>query len=202
MWKWLFVAELYPPGVSNKTLPCSGAVPKAMNPDLHKALVQLRTGERLEMWEAAKALVKEEDPSVVPELLALLADSMEPERRAAAAWTLGFLRASDAVQPLTHILVNKAEPPALREHAAEALGYLSDASARSALISSLSDENPDVVFSSTFALRTVGETEDIPHLARLAAGSGLVSSNGESVMREAQEAIDQIKTRAERKLRD
>jgi len=167
-----------------------------MNPTVGKALLQLKNSERLEMWEAAKSLVKAADRGVVPELLELLASSVEAERRAAAAWTLGFLRATEAVQPLIQVLSNKSEPAALREHAAEALGYLSDARARRALTSSLFDENADVVFSSAFALRTVGEPGDVPMLTKLAQTSSLVNSAGEGVSQEALEAIEQIRARA------
>jgi HEAT repeat protein len=169
-----------------------------MKPTVSKALLQLKTSGRFLMWEAAKVLVREEDRRVVPHLLKLLARSQEPERRVAAAWTLGFLRAKGAVQPLIDVLADKSEPPVLREHAAEALGYLSDSRAREALISNLEDEDPDVVFSSAFALRTVGELRDVPALTKLAQSSSLVNSTGQPVSKEALEAIEQIRERANR----
>ncbi len=169
-----------------------------MNPTVSKALLQLKASEHMEMWEAAKALVNAEDPGVVPEILKLLATSSEPERKVAAVWTLGFLRATEAFQPLSDILTNKSEPAELREHAAEALGYLSDTRARQVLVNSLSDENPDVVFSSAFALRTVGQSCDVPALMKLAQSSASVNSTGRSVSEEALKAVAQIRSRSGR----
>lgn len=40
-----------------------------MKPAVSKALLQLKTSECVEMWEAAKVLLDEEDRSVIPELL-------------------------------------------------------------------------------------------------------------------------------------
>lgn len=170
-----------------------------MNPTASNAFEQLKTGERIDMWEAAKALVKEEDLSVVPRLLELIRSSSDLERRVAAIWTLGFLKAEDAAEPLIRILDDKSESPALRDQAAESLGYLWDAKARKSLVENLSDENPDVVFSCAFALRTVGTPDDIPRLKKLVSSSNRTNSDGQSVAQEAKEAIEQIQTRAMRK---
>jgi len=147
------------------------------------------------MWEAAKALVAAENHQVVPKLLDLMATSCDAERRVAAAWTLGFLRSSAALEPLIKILDNRSEPSTLRDQAAESLGYVSDPKAREVLARNLFDENADVAFSCAFAFRTVGISDDIPLLEKLATKSSLTNSYGAYVAQEAREAIEQIRSR-------
>ncbi len=168
-----------------------------MNQTVKKALMQLRYGEPLAVWKAAKILIKEDDHSIEQMILEIMAVSSEPERRIAAAWVLGFLGSSAALDALIQILGNQSENSPLREQAAESLGYLSHPKARPVLVANLTDENADVVFSCAFALRTVGRTKDIPHLAKLAQSSSLTNSYGASVAQEAREAIEQILHRAQ-----
>lgn len=166
-----------------------------MNAQVAKSLHDLKVGERLEMWEAAKVLAKGEDSSIMPALLQLLLESSELERRTAAAWTLGNLRSEEALRPFVQILNDRSEPPALRDQVAESLGYLSDPSAREAILRNLADQNADVVFSCAFALRTIGKPEDVPRLRKLAASTHLTNSYGASVAQEALEAIEEIQHR-------
>jgi HEAT repeat protein len=169
-----------------------------MNHQRSNALEQMKVGDQLEVWEAAKAIVKQQDLSVVvPQLLELMATSPEVERRVAAASVLGSLRSLLALEPLIQILGNRSEPPALRDQAAESLGYLSDPKAREVLITNLSDENADVAFSCAFALRTVGKPDDIPQLEKLTRNTG-INSYGAALAQEAREAIEQIRNRASR----
>lgn len=154
-------------------------------------------GDRLQIWEAAKMLVAEANLESVPTLLELMRSSPSVERRVAAAWTLGFLGSSAALEPLARILADKSQPAVLRDHAAEALGYLSDPKARDVLVKNLFDEDADVAFSSAFALRTAGRPEDIPELEKLANTSFAVNSYGASVAQEAREAAAEIRERAE-----
>ncbi len=157
------------------------------------AFERMKGGDKVEMWEAAKVIVKRADLKVVPKLLELMETSLEVDRRVAAAWTLGFLRSLAALEPLIRILDNRSEAPALRDHAAEALGYLSDLRAREVLVRTLSDGNADVRFSCAFALRTVGKPDDIPQLERLTRDPIVTNSYGASVAQEAREAIEQIR---------
>jgi HEAT repeat protein len=161
-------------------------------------LMDLEHGDLLNMWEAAKRLANDGDLAIVPKLLELLTSASEPDRRVAAGWVLGFMRASAALEPLMQLLDDQSQPPPLRDQAAESIGYLSDPTARDVLIRHLQDEHPDVVFSCVFALRTVGAAEDIPHLAAIAATSRKTTSQGRSIAAEAGEAIDQIQARLER----
>ena len=170
-----------------------------MNDETTQILNQLATGNRVEMWEAAKAITDRHESVMVPALLNLLRAGEATERRVAAAWALGFLRSPAALELLIEILRNKSEPHALRDQAAESLGYLADRRAREALVENLSDANGDVVFSCAFALRTVGTKADIPHLEGLTHNLSLVNYYGASIAEEAGEAIEQIKTRYDQK---
>lgn len=166
-----------------------------MNVETAKALEQLKLGGDVDVWEACKLLSKQADLAVVPQLLDILTRSRDVKRRVAAAAILGFLRSLAALEPLSQILDNRHEPSELRDQAAESLGYLSDSKARDVLLRNLSDENLDVVFSCAFALRTVGQPDDIPHLLKLTHDSSLANSYGALVAQEAREAIEQIRDR-------
>jgi HEAT repeat protein len=170
-----------------------------MKPTVNRALFQLEKSGRMQMWEGAKEIVRAEDLDVIPALLRIASGRAKPERRAAAVWALGFLRVSDALDTLMTILDRKAEANVLREHAAEALGYLADPRARAALVRNLSDPSADIVFSCVFALRTVGKAADIPTLKYLTKNSTLKTSSGESIRKEAGAAIRQILWRSSEK---
>ena len=158
-------------------------------------LEKFMSGDQVEMWEAAKTLAAERNPDLAPRLLEIMESSPDTQRRVAAAWILGFLHSSDALESMIRILDDESQPAALRDHAAEALGHISDSRARDVLIRNLFDKDPDISFSCAFALRTVGTTKDIFHLEQLAANSSLVNSYGASVAQEAREAADQIRKR-------
>lgn len=166
-----------------------------MNLEMAKALEQMKIGGEAELWEACKLLSNQADPNVVPQLLDILTSYRDVKRRVAAAAALGSLRSSAALESLSQILDDRLEPSELRDQAAESLGYLSDSKARAVLVKNLSDQNADVVFSCAFALRTVGQPDDIPYLQRLARNSSLINSYGASVAQEAREAIEQIHDR-------
>lgn len=168
-----------------------------MNRATTKALEQMRVGEKVEVWEAAKQLVKKEDLGAVPQLLDILANAQDVERRVAAASTLGSLRSSVALKPLIQILDDGSLPPVLRDQAAESLGHLSDPNARPVLLKNLFDQDANVMFSCAFALRTVGLPDDIPQLQKLTRNASLTNSYGASVAQEAREAIEQIRSRTD-----
>lgn len=172
-----------------------------MNLELTNALKQIKVGTQVEIWEAVKILVKilakRQDSDTVRELLDLMEmSSAETERRIAAASILGSLKSIASLDPLIRILENRTEPDALRDQAAESLGYLSDQKSRAPLLANIFDESIDVAFSCVFALRSVGKLEDIPELDKLTKNVTLTNSYGASLAQEAQEAIDQIRNRA------
>ncbi|HEU4890873.1 MAG TPA: HEAT repeat domain-containing protein [Vicinamibacterales bacterium] len=163
-----------------------------------KNLEELRSGDSVALWEAAKRLINANDPDAIPHLLALLLEGKTDERRVAAASVLGTLRVAEASPTLRGILDDRNETPALREQAAESLGYLADHEARDVLIRNLSDDHADVVFSCAFALRFVGIPDDVAPLTKLATDSTLTNSYGRAVAIEAREAIDDINQRSEK----
>jgi HEAT repeat protein len=162
-------------------------------PVAREAFDRLLTGD--EVWEPAKLLVNLRDTAVVPQLISLMASDSDIERRTAAAWTLGAMRAETALDPLLRILDDASQPSKLRDHAAEALGCLWDPRARPVVLRHLDDPDPDVVFSCAYALREVGTLDDIPRLQELAHTSHLTTSYGRSVATEATDAIQRIQER-------
>ena len=169
-----------------------------MTNEAARALEELRSGDSVALWEAAKRLVNANDSGAIPHLLALLVEGSTDERRVAAASVLGTLRVAAASPPLRRILDNRNEAPAVREQAAESLGYLADHEARDILIRNLNDDHADVVFSCAFALRFVGTPDDLAPLRKLATDSTLTNSYGRAVALEAREAIDDINRRSEK----
>jgi len=164
-----------------------------MNRKVRDALGKMDVGSHLDVWEAAKVIVKEQSEGAVPHLLELMDRSHDTERKVAAAWALGLLRNAMALDVMIRILNDPSEPPALRDQAAESLGYLSDSKAHDVLVKNLTDHSVDVVFSCVFALRSLGRRDDIPYLEELAHDSSRLNSYGSSLAREAREAIEQIK---------
>jgi hypothetical protein len=166
-----------------------------MNPEIQQALTSFRDDDPVEIWEAARTLVRLEANQATDQLIELARTPGPADRRIAALWTLGFLRAQSAAEPLLAILNDMSEPPAVRAQAAESLGYIGDsqesADIRPSLVNNLREPNPDVVYWSAFALRTVGDMSVVPALQELAASTA-VTSNNESVATEAKEAIEQI----------
>lgn len=155
----------------------------------------IQAGSQIEAWEAAKKIVQQQDLGVVDELLEILRCSTDDDLRIVAAWILGCLRSLKALNMLCRILAERSQSAALRDQAAESLGYLADARARDVLVGNLTDENADVVFSCVFALRTVGARRDIQHLEKLTDDDAL-NSYGASIAKEARAAIEAIEDRA------
>jgi HEAT repeat protein len=167
-----------------------------MNPEIQQALNSFRrSDDRMEIWEAARTLVRLDGDEATPQLIELAKTPGLADRRLAAIWTLGFLRAVSATESLLAILNDSSELPAVRAQAAESLGYIGDSDKgiviRPSLVNNLRDPNSDVVYWSAFALRTVGDMSVLPALKGL-VGSSAVTSNQESVATEAKEAIEQI----------
>jgi HEAT repeat protein len=81
--------------------------------------------DRIELWEAAKALINASpNKRTKAALKKILLGTGDPELRAAAAYVLGFWYASDAVPALFRIVSDPTEPAVVRDHAAEAIGEI------------------------------------------------------------------------------
>jgi HEAT repeat protein len=113
-------------------------------------------GNKTLFWECAKSLGQIKSRKSVLPLVRILSESDDPDRRTAAAYTLGLLRDRRAVQPLLGVLGNSKEEPNVRGHAAEALAHMEDDRAVAPLIAALRDRYVEVRFWSAFALGQLG----------------------------------------------
>lgn len=144
--------------------------------------------------EAAKSLGIIKSKKAVQPLISILLKSDNPDKRISAAYALGILGDKRAYEPLIQTLINSREEPKVRGYSAEALAYLRDNKASSALIAMLTDASAVVRFWSAFALGELKEQQAVPALARLVADDQTVLPNWGVVSEEAAKAIDKIKS--------
>ena len=102
-------------------------------------------------------------PATTAALVAALRDSNRSVR-GTAAWTLGTLRAHDAVSALTSLLGDI--DPGVRQRAAWALGRLAPRALAPTLASRLGDENRDVRRALTWALYRINDANTAPDLMK------------------------------------
>jgi HEAT repeat protein len=145
------------------------------------------------LWEIAKALciLKQGGPL----FRELLSNAQNAVTRRVAAYALGCLRDSSAVEDLCRTLSRKEETTEVRGQAAEALGYLALESALGSLIEAAQDPLPEVRFWSVFALGQIGAPEAEPVLRALADHDDALVEGYGSVAKEAEEALARIRSR-------
>jgi HEAT repeat protein len=146
------------------------------------------------VWEAAKALAYLRPDQAVPTLLRLL-ERGSSVKQAAAAWALGWLRATPAIPSLRAAAANLGFPDEVRAHATEALGVMGAKEAVEDLVALLSNESPEIRYWAAYSLGQIGAPESIPALERVASSDTGVRHNGESVRKEALEALDAIRSK-------
>jgi HEAT repeat protein len=119
-----------------------------------------------------------------------------------SALNVGFLHDVDDARIAAFagtILRDRAETPAIRGCAAEALGHIHDGDAPQAAVEALreglEDEHAEVRFWSAFGLFTCGSREDVPALEHLARTDRRVLSHWWSISREPADAIAAICSR-------
>ena len=123
-------------------------------------------------WAAASMLAQSADERTLRRVERVL-EGKAPERgRVAAAYVLGFSGESAAASVLARRLSDHDESPAVRAHAAEALGHLLQfepvlAESRSAIVVALADPEPEVRFWCAFAAGALELQESRPRLERL-----------------------------------
>jgi len=123
-------------------------------------------------WAAASMLAQSADERTLRRVERVL-EGKAPERgRVAAAYVLGFSGESAAASVLARRLSDRDESPAVRAHAAEALGHLLQfepvlAESRSAIVVALADPEPEVRFWCAFAAGALELQESRPRLDRL-----------------------------------
>lgn len=157
-------------------------------------LKAIEVGTREEIWEAAKRLSSAETETNLS-LLSLLTTGKKPDTRAAAAYVLGLSRNGAARCSLENVLSNRDEDPAVRGHAAEALGYIQNRDSVNVLIQNLSEKNAGVKYWCIFALGQIGDPESIPMLRREAESSNNEFYETRSLQAEALDAIAEIERR-------
>jgi HEAT repeat protein len=144
---------------------------------------------RLVVWEAAKALLAICPRGRTAALVRVLERGASVENRAAAAWLLGSLKETGAVDPLLRLLSSERESR-VRAYAAEALGVIRDRRAHQGLVDALGDASPEVRFWASYALGRIGRGDVVPLLRKLSQvdtaevrGLGTVSGEAKAAIR-------------------
>ncbi len=144
-------------------------------------------------WAAASELARTSDERTLNRLQRVLAGRGNERGRVAAAYALGFSGESAVAGVLAGRLSDPEELPAVRAHAAEALGHLLQfepvlAENRSAIVASLTDPEPEVRFWCAFAAGALELQESRPRLERLRDDDALLE-NWWTVGQEAEWAL-------------
>jgi len=139
----------------------------------------LSAQEEARRWAAASELARTGDERTLRTVERVLEGRGSEEGRAAAAYVLGFSGKSAFADVLARRLADSDESVVVRAHAAEALGHLLQyqpvlAGIRTAVVTSLTDPEPEVRFWSAFAAGALELHESRPRLERLLADKALV----------------------------
>jgi HEAT repeat protein len=139
----------------------------------------LSASEDARRWAAASELARTGDARVLRRVERVLEGPGSEKGRAAAAYVLGFSGESAFASVLARRLVDPDESIVVRTHAAEALGHLLQyqpvlAEIRTAIVSSLTDPEPEVRFWSAFAAGALTLQESRPRLERLLADESFI----------------------------
>jgi HEAT repeat protein len=115
---------------------------------------------------AITALAGRQEGTSERTLLGLLSES-DPEVRRAAAWGLGEIEATGAIETLGGML--RDQDTAVRENAAWALGRIERAEGVAPLLGALRDANPGVRINAAWALGAIESAQAIPALTSVLA---------------------------------
>jgi HEAT repeat protein len=143
--------------------------------------------EKLELWETALTIEWFGDRAAIRSLIPALQDD-NPHRRQAAARALGWIpyAGGRAARALVQVLLDRAQPSAVRAEAAESLAYLHYPPSIPALISVLDEADVRLRFWAVFSL---GAQTDRPQaveaLERMLTDEGLPDDGWWAVGREA-----------------
>ena len=130
-------------------------------------------------WAAASELARASDERALRRVERVLEGRGSEQGRAAAAYVLGFSGDSAFADVLARRLADPNESVVVRAHAAEALGHLLQyqpvlAEIRTAIVTSLTDAEPEVRFWSAFAVGALTLQESRPRLERLLADESFI----------------------------
>jgi HEAT repeat protein len=137
-----------------------------------RLLRHLSARDDAKRWAAASELARSSDERTLGRIQRMLEGQGHERGRVAAAYVLGFSGESAVAGVLARRLSDLEEDPAVRAHAAEALGHLLQfepvlAESRSAIVASLTDPEPEVRFWCAFAAGALELQESRPRLERL-----------------------------------
>jgi HEAT repeat protein len=137
-----------------------------------RRLVRTLATDDVNRWSAASELSQVNDPRTLRRVRRVLEGRGEEEGRAAAAYVLGFNGSSDASDVLARRLSDPDESPVVRAYAAEGLGHLLQdqpvlAEIRLAIVSCLTDPEPQVRFWCAFSAGVLDLQESRPRLEQL-----------------------------------
>jgi HEAT repeat protein len=137
-----------------------------------RLLRRLSARDDAQRWSAASELARSSDERTLRRIERMLEGKGHERGRVAAAYVLGFSGESAVAGVLARRLSDLEEDPAVRAHAAEALGHLLQfepvlAESRSAIVASLTDPEPEVRFWCAFAAGALELQESRPRLERL-----------------------------------
>jgi HEAT repeat protein len=166
------------------------------DPRAVKPIIRAWRADRDSWWQfdMKNALFLISDPAALDPLVeALQGKGVSPGRRWLAAMALGWLKDARAMEPLIQAL--KDEDTDLREHAAEALGEIGDTGAVEALIEALWDERERVRETAIEALKNIGDERAVLALEQAVRDRKIFAEP-------AEEAIDEIRAKRERRRRE
>jgi HEAT repeat protein len=146
------------------------------------------------VWGAANALAALRTENATASLLRVLEEG-GPVKQAAAAWVLGWQGVPAAIPSLRAAAMDPHLTVDVRAHATEALGVLRAREAVPELITTLSNESPELRYWAAYSLGQIGDPAAIPALERVAALDVAVLPHDRSVMQEALEALEAIRER-------
>jgi hypothetical protein len=145
-------------------------------------------------WAAANALVQLRAQDAAEIVLRVLKHS-SPDRQAAAAWVLGWLRVPAAIPSLRATAMSPQVEVDVRAHAIEALGVMQVREAVPDLVATLSNASPELRYWAAYSLGQIGDPTSIAELESVASRDAAALPGDRSIRQEALHAIDAIRER-------
>ena len=169
-------------------------IPRMTDEQRQEVLSRLNGRNRVDAFEAAKAVWEDSDKRLERPLILTLKNGRRPFNRAAAAFAMQMVTTPRTIRALESAIENKSEHPRVRGEAAEALAHCHRRNSHDVLLRGLSDSSKDVRFWCAFALGEMAEERAIPSLKRLVASDRRIVKGFHSVAKEAGDALENIQT--------
>lgn len=172
----------------------TATIPRMTDEQRKQILSRLNGRNRVDAFEAAKAVWEDSDEHLERPLILTLKNGRRPFNRAAAAFAMQMVTTPRTIMALEGAVKNKSEHPRVRGEAAEALAHRHRRESHDVLLTGLGDSSKHVRFWCAFALGEMAEKRAIPSLKRLVASDRRIVKGFHSVAEEASDAIDNIQT--------